>query len=296
VDRYVDDRLPFAEDPSIDIGYAEFDALLNARYDEPRFLLPTTETLATVDADGIERVAVERFGDAGNWSFAFSGDFDVAGATELARAYLGSLPPGGDADPLDFTEPAPPPGVVEVDAVAGRGETANLSFLFTSSATSERRDDIVARVAREVIANRLTDVIREELGDSYSPFTTIDLGGGATPAVETYISVTTAPELVDDVAIAVLDQLAALRVDGPTEREFENASTTVGEQLNFINNAQINDEVLNVLVDRDGNPSFDDFVNQGRLIADVGVDDVQQAIEAWVAAEERIEVRVLPTG
>ncbi len=64
----------------------------NARYDEPRFLLPTPETLATVDAEGIERVAAERFGDAGDWSFSFSGDFDVDEATELARAYLGTLP------------------------------------------------------------------------------------------------------------------------------------------------------------------------------------------------------------
>ena len=31
VDRYVDDRLPFAADPSIDVGYAEFDALRTAR-------------------------------------------------------------------------------------------------------------------------------------------------------------------------------------------------------------------------------------------------------------------------
>ena len=149
---------------------------------------------------------------------------------------------------------------------------------------------------REVIANRLTDFVREELGDSYSPFTTIDLGGGAEPAVETYISVSTAPELADDVAAAVLDQLESLRVDGPTDREFTNASTTVGEQLGFINNGQINDEVLDVLVDPDGNDSFDDFVNQSRLIADITAADVRTAIASWIAADEYIEVRVLPTG
>ena len=220
VDRYVDDQLPFAQDPTIDAGYAEFDALLNTRYDELRFLPPTPETLATVDAAGIERVADERFGDAGDWSFSFSGDYDVDEAIELARAYIGSLPATDTADPLSFDEPPPPPGVVVTEAEAGQGETANVSFLFTSSASSERSDDVLARVVREVIGNRLSDFIREELGDSYSPFAAVDLGGGETPAVETYITVSTAPDLAEEVSAAVLEQLALLRTDGPSELEF----------------------------------------------------------------------------
>ncbi len=296
VDRYVDDQLPFADDPSIDAGYAEFDALLNARYDEPRFLLPTPETLATVDADGIERVAVERFGDAGDWSFSLSGDFDVEDAVELARAYLATLPSTKTAEPLSFDEPPPPEGAVVVEAEAGQGDTANVSFLFTASTSSARRDDVLARVVREVIGNRLTDFIREELGDSYSPYAAVDLGGGQTPTVETYISVSTASGLADKVSGAVLEQLELLRVDGPSAREFTNASVTVAEQLGFINNAQINDEVLAVLVDPGGNASFDEFANQARFIQTITADDVQAAIEMWTSSTDYIEVRVVPGG
>jgi zinc protease len=296
VDRYVDDQLPFAQDPSIDAGYAEFDALLNARYDEPRFLLPTPETLATVDAAAIDRVAGERFGDAGDWSFSFSGDYDVDDAIELARAYVGSLPSTGTADPLNFDEPPPPDGAVVAEAQAGQGDTANVSFLYTASASSARRDDILARVVREVISNRLTDFIREGLGDSYSPFAAVDLGGGEKPAVETYISVSTAPELADEVSVAVLEQLAALRAEGPSEQDFTNASVTVAEQLDFINNAQINDEVLAVLVDPGGNASFDEFTTQPLLIQTITADDVRGAIEAWTSSTDYIEVRVTPIG
>ena len=171
-----------------------------------------------------------------------------------------------------------------------------MSFLYTSSASSARRDDILARVVREAIGNRLTDFIREELGDSYSPFAAVDLGGGATPAVETYISVSTSPELADEVSEAVLEQLASLRADGPSAQEFANAVTAVAEQLDFINNAQINDEVLGVLVDPAGNASFDDFIAQPLLIQTITADDVQAAIEAWTSSTEYIEVRVTPIG
>ena len=124
---------------------------------------------------------------------------------------------------LDFTESAPPPDEVVVDVVAGQGEAANVSFLFTSTATAARRDDVLARIVREVVGNRLTDFIREELGDSYSPFANVNLGGGAEPVVDTYISVSTATELVDEVSGAVLDQLDVVRTEGPSEREFSNA-------------------------------------------------------------------------
>ena len=296
VDRYVDDSLPFALDPSIDAGYAEYDALLDARYDDPRFLLPTPESLATVDVEGIERVARERFANAGDWSFAFSGDFDVDAVVELARTYLGTLPATGVADSLDFSDPPPPRGPVVVDATAGEGETANVSFLFTSEATADRSDDVLSRVVQEVIGNRLTDFIREELGDSYSPTASIDLGGGARPSAETYISVSTAPDLADEVSVAVIEQLNDLRADGPTDREFSNAVTTVGEQLNFIDNAQIDDEILDVLVDPQGSASFDDFVNQAALVGGVTPADVNAALARWVPTDEYIEVRVLPAA
>jgi len=250
--------------------------------------------LATVNADGIERIAAERFGDVGDWSFSFSGDYDINDAVELARAYVGSLPAAGTSEPLTFDEPPPPAGVVVVETEAGQGDAANVSFLYTASASSARRDDVLARTVREVIGNRLTDFIREELGDSYSPFAAVDIGGGETPAVETYISVSTAPDLAEEVSDAVLEQLGLLRAAGPSAQEFANAIATVAEQLDFINNAQINGEVLAVLVDPGGNASFDDFTNQPRLIATITADDVQSAIAAWTSSTDYIEVRVTP--
>ena len=107
VDRYRDDQLPYASDPSIDPGYAEFTALLDARYDDPRYLLPTVDSLSTVEADDIERVVRDRFGDASDWNFAFSGDLDVDDMVDLAERYLGTLPASGRVDPATLRRAAP---------------------------------------------------------------------------------------------------------------------------------------------------------------------------------------------
>ena len=294
LEQYLDDELAIASDPSINPGYAEFTTLLEARYDDPRFLLPTVDSLNSVTVDDVDRVYRDRFGDASDFSFAFSGDFDVAALIELSRRYLATLPSTGRVEAVDYVEPAPPAGVVVEQTTAGEGTQASLALLFTAPATSDRRDDVVAAIVQEVVTSRLTDVVREELGDSYSPYAFVQIDPGGSPYVVTYISNTTAPELLDEVAAAVTTQLDDLRSSGPNDREFQAASENIRQQLELFSNDQINDEVLSVLTDPVGNASFDEFLQQPRLIDGITASDIRDAVARWFPADQYIEVRVLP--
>jgi zinc protease len=291
LDQYLDDQMPFAADPSIEPGYAEFEALLEARYDDPAFLLPTVESLNSVTVDDIDRVFRDRFGDASDFAFAFSGDIDIDDATDLARSYLATLPSTGRTETVDHVEPPPPAGVVTDQVSAGRGEQASVSFLFTAPASADRRDDIAAQVVQEILTNRLTDAIREDLGESYSPFAVVNLGAGAAPYADTYISNTTAADLVVEVEQAVLAQLADLRDNGPSPAERAAASEAIRQQLELFSNEQINAEVLAVLTDPAGNASIDAFLGQARLLDGL---DVDAYLRAWLPADRYIEVTVLP--
>jgi zinc protease len=294
LEQYLDDELAIAADLSIDPGYAEFETLLDARYDDPRFLLPTVDSLNSVTVDDIDRVYRDRFGDASDFSFSFSGDFELDDATVLARHYLGTLPATGRVEPVDYVEPAPPVGIVAEQTAAGEGEQASVALLFTAPATADRREDIVAAMLQEVVTARLTDVVREELGDSYSPFAFVQLTGGGSPNAETYISNTTAPELLDEVVAAVTAQLDDLRASGPTHREFEAARENIGQQLVLFSNEQVNDEVLSVFADPAGNASFDEFLDQAQWVDEIDAVEVRDAAARWLPADRYIEVRVLP--
>jgi zinc protease len=294
LEQYLDDELAIASDPSINPGYAEFSTLLDARYDDPRFLLPTVDSLNSVTADDIDRVYRDRFGDASDFSFSFSGDFDLDEATDLARQYLATLPSTDRVELVDYVEPAPPAGIVAEQTVAGEGEQASVALLFTAPATADRRDDIAAAILQEVVTARLTDVVREELGDSYSPFAFIQITHGGAPNAETYISNTTAPELLDEVVAAVTAQLDDLRAGGPTEREFAAASENVGQQLVLFSNEQVNDEALSVFADPAGNASFDEFLEQAQWVEVIDAAEIRDAASRWLPADRYIEVRVVP--
>ncbi|NND74750.1 MAG: insulinase family protein [Ilumatobacter sp.] len=292
--QFIDDERPFAADPSIDPGYAQIKTLTEARYDDPRHHLLDVDDLDSLDAADVERVYRDRFGDASDWAFSLSGDFDLAEAASLARTYLGTLPATGRDEPTDWVEPAPPDGVVVETARAGQGDGASVAFLFTGPASASRRDDVAARMVQQVVTTRLSDTIREELGESYSPFGAVEVSGGATPVAELFVSISTGPDLVDSVSGAVRAQLDALRTDGPTAAEFVAARETVTNQLGLFSNEQINDEVLRVLTDPAGHASFGDFLTQVNVVDSITADDLRDDIARWAPADRFIEVRVLP--
>ena len=293
-EQYIDNELPLAEDPSINPNYARFKELTEARYTDPRYLLLGVDELNGVDPDQVGAVFDDRFGDASDWTFSFNGDFDIAEATELARTYLGTLPATGRVETVDYVEPPAPTGAIVETTQAGEGDQASVTFLFTGDGTTDRRDDVIARLLQQVITARLTDVIREELGESYSPFAAIELTGGAAPLAETFLSISTGPDLVEDVSAAVLEQVADLRASGVTDSEYAAAISTIGNELELFSNQQLNDEILDALTDPAGNPSLADFENQAELLDDISQSDLENAINRWLAAGDYIEIRVLP--
>jgi predicted Zn-dependent peptidase len=184
--------------------------------------------------------------------------------------------------------------MIDEQTNAGEGEQASVSFLFTAPASTSRRDDVAAQLATELVTSRLTETVREELGDSYSPFAVVELTDGALPVAETYVSNTTGVDLVDEVVAAVLEQLADLGENGPRADELEAATEVVRQQLGLYSNEQINDEVLSVLTDPAGNPSFDEFLTQERYLDDLDTSTVRGYLAAWLPADQYIEIRVLP--
>jgi zinc protease len=285
---------PVVDDPSSDADLAAYDALLDVRYpDQLRYAsLPTPEQFATLDLDGVRRVWTERFGNAGDWTFVFSGDLDIDTTIQLAASYLGSLPAGLQDAPLDVGSP-PPTGVVRTSTVAGTGDSASLTMLFTSpvgDVTAVLR--ATAEVATEVISARLLDVIREELGDSYSPsafsFVTLD----PDPVIETYVSITGSPDRVAVIGDLVAGEFAQLAAEGPGQEEFANAFATVEEEYRFVDNWTFANELLDGAVE----PALelDDYLALAAALPNVSAEEVQDFVAAYVPADQYIQVTVTP--
>jgi zinc protease len=286
---------PVVDDPSSDPDTAGIDTLLDTRYgNEPRYtILPTPDQFATLDLDGVERVWRDRFGDASDWVFAFAGDFDMDELVELASSYLGTLPGDGTVEQWVDVEDPPPAGVVRQEVLAGTGDTSTLTLLFTSPAASvdgalRANTDVVT----EVLTTRLTDVIREELGESYSPRAFTFINSDPDPLVQTYMQITGSPKRIASVADLVGAELDDLATNGPSDSEFQGAFAQVQESYQFVNNNTFLEELINdaIFPDRELQDYFDQFA----AIHDVTNDTVRQFIADHVGTDQYIQVTVLP--
>ncbi len=147
-------------------------------------------------------------------------------------------------------------------------------------------------VVTEVISTRLTDVIREQLGESYSPNAFSYVNSDPDLAMETYVQVTGSPERVESVGDLVVAELADLAANGPTEREFSGAYAQVEEAYGFVNNDSFIEEMLNDAIwpDRE----MQDYIDQYSALGDVTPETVRAFIAEHIPAGQYIQVAVLP--
>ena len=286
---------PLVEDPASDPGVAGFVALYEERYGDERRLqyIPSPEDFATLDAAGVERVWRDRFGDASDWVFAFSGDFDEDELVDLARRYVGTLPATGRDENWVDVEPPPPAGIVERTVEAGTGAQGALNVLYTVPVTSiEPLDVAAAAVVTQLLTTRLSDDIREELGESYSPFAAVSIYGDPEPVVETYVSVTGAPDRIGSISGFVQDDVGALRADGPSQAEFDTAVEQVRRDLELFSDGQLIDEILTAEVE--GVVDLEDFADQGVALERLTIDDVRTFVAVYLPADRYIEITVVP--
>jgi zinc protease len=178
---------------------------------------------------------------------------------------------------------------------AGTGDSASLTLLFTSPLTDvDGALRATTDVVGEVVTGRLTDVIRERLGESYSPFATSYITSDPVPTIETYVEVTGAPDRVASVGDLVVAELADLAANGPSEREFANAYAQVEERYQFVDNQSFLQEMIDPFLwpERD----IDDYFEQYRALASVDAADIQQYVATHIPADHHIEVVVVPRG
>lgn len=286
---------PVVDDISTSPGAAGSDALNAARYgSQPRYdVVPAAADFATLDLAGVERVWRDRFGDVGDWVFTFAGDFDPAVLRDLAARYIGTLPGSASTEQYADLGTPPPDGVVRQVVHAGTGETANLTLLFTipvdvpDAALAATLD-----VANQVVDARLIDVIREQLGESYSPHASITLVNDPGPTIVTQIEVSGAPDRIEAVGDLVIAELADLAAMGPSAEEFEEAYAQIAESYRFVDNGTVVDTMLTAALD-DGGGTVD-FIETFQALPGVDALDVQAFIAAHLPTDHYIQVAVEP--
>jgi zinc protease len=182
----------------------------------------TPEDVEKLDGKAMWSFYDARFANAADFTFFFVGAFDVKTIAPLLASYVGALPSQGTASSrlgdvrLEF-----PPKVIREVVRRGREPRSQTVVSFFADTHLDEMEMHRIRAASNVLEIRLRDVLREELGGTYS----VNVGYSNTQPQPGYgtigISYGSAPENVDKLTSVVLEHVGQLREQGPTPEEVQ---------------------------------------------------------------------------
>ncbi len=147
------------------------DAIMRLRYgDNIRFKNITPEMAAALDRSTAERIYRERFADASDFVFVFTGSFERNELMDFAAKYLAGLPSSGGAarEKADISLFPPfPEGISKETVRAGIEEQARVFISFGGIIEPELEDFALFESFCLLLDIRLRELVREELSGTY---------------------------------------------------------------------------------------------------------------------------------
>jgi zinc protease len=189
----------------------------------------TAKPLTVARVDALDRAKMtafyrQRFANAGDFAFFLVGAFKTDDAIPLVARYVGSLPSTGKPA-SHFKEIARkfPSEIVRTRVEKGREPRSQTVISFFADPPPDPIEQERVGAATDVLETRLRDLLREELGQTYT--VSVDLQQSLPQRGDGHIVVSfgAAPENVDAMVQRVLDEVKRLQTEGPPDQPVAHA-------------------------------------------------------------------------
>ncbi len=188
----------------------------------------TPERVAALDRAKMIGFYRERFSNAANFTFFMVGAFKTDEALPLLARYVGGLPSTGKAT-SDFKDmairfPTEPQRVKVEKGREPKSETVVSYYAEPSAGDPMEQERVLA--ATDVLEIALRDILREELGQTYT--VSVDLAQMAPQRGDGHIEINfgAAPENIDKMTARLMQEVERFKKDGPTEDLLNKAKET----------------------------------------------------------------------
>jgi len=229
--------------------FSFFEALNTARYqNHPRRRIPTMATLDEWNLDKSLAFYKDRFADASDFTFYFVGSFDEAAIKPLVERYLGSLPSLKRKETWKDIGVKQPAGIVEKRVDKGIEPKSRAAIVFSGPFVFDQQHRIAIRAMSEILQTRLLELIREELGGTYS--ITANAGYQKFPKPDYSISINfgSSPDRTEDLIKRVFQEIEKFKAEGPTEKQLTDEKEALIRE--FETNSKQNAYLLNQIQQR----------------------------------------------
>ena len=192
----------------------------------PRRKPTTVEKLDGLSIDRIHEIFRERFANAGDFTFTFTGSFGLDEMKKLAATYLGSLP--GTPAHENFVDLGiqPPKGNLEKSIAKGSEPKSTVQLVFNGKADFSLKNDLEMDAFIALLRIKLREAIREDKGGTYG----VSVYGGVyqfpNPAYRLTVSFNCDPGRAEELTKTAMEVLEKMKQDGPEEADLVKVKET----------------------------------------------------------------------
>ncbi|MEX2285125.1 MAG: insulinase family protein [Gemmatimonadota bacterium] len=185
------------------------------------------ETLEEIKPLRALEIAKDRFGDAGDFTFYFVGNVDLATFKPLVETYLASLPTASRKETWKDVGPPSPTGVIDKVVYKGKEPKALTIIGITGPFQYNIENRFALRALVDYFQIKLNETLREQLGGTYSP----NVGGRGLriPRAEYTVQVSyqSSPENTEKLARTVFAMMDSLKTHAPSVADVDKVKEQI---------------------------------------------------------------------
>ena len=207
--------------------YKYLGKLLEAAYNNDPYMKQMfsfdDEYLSQVNFDRAVKIYKERFANPADFTFFFVGNYDEKEMKEFVELYLGSMktePAKKENYNLKVLKPRPDKASTQT-VYAGTEEQGYMGMYITNPIDWSYRNSIIASMIGEALDIQFVRIVREKMGDVYSPM--VQMGASKLPQPEMSLMILLGcdPVKTDKLADASLKILNDFKAKGPDKKTME---------------------------------------------------------------------------
>jgi len=188
--------------------------------------LPTIDKLNKIDFETAFKIYRERFKDAGDFTFVFVGNFDVAKIKPMLETYLGGLPSSGEKETWKDPNIQKKNGVVTSKTLMGKTQKDLVGIHFHGQTEWTEDNNYVFNSMIKVLNIQLREAMREDKGGVYG----VGVNGAFSQRPKNAYGITiqfnTEPSRVDELIKTVYDNIDSLKTNLTSEEKIKKVQET----------------------------------------------------------------------
>jgi zinc protease len=256
--------------------------------------MPTTE----LDIDKIDITKVlsfykDRFGDAGDFTFVFVGNFEIDKIKPFIEKYIASLPSAGRIENWKDIGIKKPNGEISWQLNKGIEKKSNVIMKITGDYDWNIKNNFEFKAMMQVLQFKLWEVLRDDKKSVYDVGSWEELKKQPKPEYSVYVNFICNPDRVEELSGVVTEQMNQMKKTNPDDIYM----TKLKEQILRTNEVQLKEDKywLNELTNYYYyGLDLNSFLDTRKMIEQLKPEDIKKAANKYLNTKNMMKFVLYP--